>query len=71
MAPIPDAQHLPADVDAQPLVQAAAALRAVIRKYRDEIDREQRLPKALVEQCHAAGFYRMLRPRELDGLAAD
>ncbi|PYN18173.1 MAG: hypothetical protein DME05_01865, partial [Candidatus Rokuibacteriota bacterium] len=39
--------------------------------YHDEIEREQRLPKALVEQFHAAGFYRLVIPRELGGLQAD
>jgi alkylation response protein AidB-like acyl-CoA dehydrogenase len=62
---------LPADLEAQPLVRAAAELMPVIRGYRDEIDRAQRLPKALVERCHAAGFYRLVRPRELGGLQAD
>jgi len=71
MRPIADAQCLPFDIDAQPLVRAAAALRSVIRGYHDELERDQRLPKALVEQCHAAGFYRLVRPRELGGLQAD
>jgi len=62
---------LPVDIDAQPPVRAAAALRSVIRGYRDEIEREQRLPKALVEQFHAAGFYSLVMPRELGGLQAD
>jgi alkylation response protein AidB-like acyl-CoA dehydrogenase len=62
---------LAADVDAQPPVRAAAALRSVIRGYHDEIEREQRLPKALVEQCHAAGFYRLVIPHELGGLQVD
>src|SRR3989442_10368464 len=61
----------PADVDAEPAVRAAAALRSVIRGYREEIEREQRLPKALVEKFHAAGFYRLVIPRELGGLQAD
>ena len=56
MQQIAEDRLLPADIDAQPLVQAAAALRSVIRGYRDEIEREQRLPKALVEQFHAAGL---------------
>jgi len=64
-------KHLPVDVDAEPAVRAAAALRSVIRSYHDELEREQRLPKALVEQFHAAGFYRLVRPRELGGLQAD
>jgi indole-3-acetate monooxygenase len=71
MRQIADDRRLPADVEAQAPVQAAAALRSVIRAYHDELDREQRLPKALVEQFHAAGFYRLVRPRELGGLQAD
>ncbi len=71
MRQIADEKRLPADIDAQPPVRAAAALRSVIRGYRDEIEREQRLPKALVEQFHAAGFYNLVIPRELGGLQAD
>src|ERR1700722_12893727 len=63
--------RLPVDIDAQPLVQAAAALQPVLRNYREEIEREQRLPKALVEQLRAAGFYRMVIPRDLGGLEVD
>jgi alkylation response protein AidB-like acyl-CoA dehydrogenase len=68
---IADDKRLPFDVDAQPVVQAAAALQPVIRKYHDELEREQRLPKPLVEQLHACGFYRLVRPRALGGLQAD
>src|SRR5678816_107231 len=64
-------ERLPADVEAQAPVQAAAALRPVIRAYHDELEREQRLPKALVERFHAAGFYSLVIPRELGGLQAD
>ena len=71
MRQIADDKRLPADVEAQAPVQAAAALRSVIRAYHDELEREQRLPKALVEQFHSAGFYRLVRPRELGGLQAD
>ena len=39
-------KRLPADIDAQPVVQAAAALYPALREYREEIEREQRLPKA-------------------------
>ena len=53
--------RLPADIDAQPVVQAAAALRPAIREYQEELEREQRLPKTLVKQFHAAGFYRMAK----------
>src|SRR5882672_9391462 len=71
MHKIAEETRLPVDIDAQPLVQAAAALQPVIRGYHEEIEREQRLPKALVEQLHAAGFYRLVIPRELGGLQAD
>jgi alkylation response protein AidB-like acyl-CoA dehydrogenase len=63
--------RLPADIDAQPVVRAAAALRPGIRKYREEIEREQRLPRELVEQFKAAGFYGLVIPRALGGLEAD
>ena len=64
-------KRLPEDIEAQSPVQAAAALGPVIRGYRDEIEREQRLPKALVEQFHAAGFYSMVIPRSMGGLQLD
>src|SRR5262247_4495117 len=71
MRDIAEDKRLPADIDAQLVVQTAAALRSVIRGYREEIEREQRLPKALVEQFHAAGFYSMVIPREMGGLQVD
>ena len=71
MQQIADPGRLPADVDAQPTVQAAAALHSAVRGYREEIEREQRLPKALVEQFHAAGFYSLVIPREMGGLQVD
>jgi alkylation response protein AidB-like acyl-CoA dehydrogenase len=64
-------KRLPFDIDAQPVVQAAAAFRPVLREYREELEREQRLPKPLVEQLRAAGFYRMVIPRALGGLEVD
>src|SRR5919198_4183733 len=71
MPKIAEETCIPVDIDAQPLVQAAAALRPVLRDYHEEIEREQRLPQALVEQLHAAGFYSMVIPRELGGLQVD
>jgi len=64
-------QRLSLDVDSHSPVQAALALRPAIRGYHEEIEREQRLPKALVEQFHAAGFYSMVIPRALGGLQVD
>jgi indole-3-acetate monooxygenase len=66
-----DETRLPADIDAQPVVRAAAALHPVLRECHDEIEREQRFPRPLVEKMRAAGFYRMVVPRSLGGLGAD
>ena len=71
MDAIAEDTRLPTDIDAQPLVQAAIALRPDIRRYHDQIEREQRLSPPLVEQLRAAGFYRMLIPRSLGGLQVD
>lgn len=59
------------DVEAHPVVRAAAAMRPVLREHQKDIEREQRLPPALVEQMHAAGFYRLVIPRSLGGLQVD
>ena len=66
-----EATPLPVNVETNPVVQAAAALRPVLRAYSEEIEREQRMPKPLVEQLHAAGVYRMVIPRALGGLQVD
>jgi alkylation response protein AidB-like acyl-CoA dehydrogenase len=63
--------RLPVDIDAQPLVREAIALRPILRGYVEEIEREQRLPRALVERLRSAGFYRMVIPRSLGGLQVD
>ncbi len=43
-------------------------LQPTLRQYREQIEHERYLPPALVEQLHAAGFYRMVIPRSLGGL---
>ena len=53
------------------VLEAAAALRPVIRGYQEEIERERRIPRALVDQLRAAGLYRLLVPREMGGLQVD
>jgi indole-3-acetate monooxygenase len=63
--------RLSADIDAQPLVQAAIALQQQLRRYHEDIEREQRLPAALVAQLHETGVYRMVLPRSLGGLQVD
>src|SRR5215472_2342297 len=62
---------LPDTIEPQSPVQAAAALQAVLRKYHDEIEREQRMPPALFGQLREAGFYKMVIPRSLGGLQVD
>ena len=71
MDTIAPAERLPADIDEQPVVQAAKALQPELRQYLPEIERDQRFPKALVERMRAAGFYRMVLPRSLGGLQLD
>jgi alkylation response protein AidB-like acyl-CoA dehydrogenase len=71
MDAMPDETRLPIDIDAQPVVRAAAALQPMLRDCHDETEREQRLPRALVEKMCAAGFYRMVIPRSLGGLGVD
>jgi indole-3-acetate monooxygenase len=53
------------------LLEAAAALRPVIRGYQEEIERERRLPPPLVAQLRAAGLYRLFVPRALGGAQVD
>lgn len=71
MDAIAEDTRLPVDIDAHPLVQAALALRAELRRYHDDIEREQRFPPSLVAQLHEAGVYRMLLPRALGGFQVD
>src|SRR5271156_6914550 len=66
-----DETRLPADLDPPPLVQAAAALQPVLRRYHEEIEQGQRMPPALVAQLREAGFYKMVIPRSLGGLQVD
>jgi len=63
--------RLPVNIDAQPVVRAAAAMRAALRQYHEEIEREQHIPKILMARFHAAGFYRLVIPHALGGLQAD
>src|SRR5262245_24000465 len=71
MQHIADDTALPAQVDRQPVVQAAIALQPVVRGYQTEIEEGQRLPKPLVAQLREAGFYNLVIPRALGGLQAD
>lgn len=61
----------PGSVEGAAIIEAAAGLRPVIRGYQEEIERERRIPKPLVEQLRAAGLYRMVVPRVLGGAQVD
>src|ERR1700687_443377 len=52
-------------------MMGAPARQRVLRDYHDELEREQRLPRALVEEMRAAGFYRLVIPHALGGLEVD
>ena len=66
-----DDARLPADVEAQPVVRAAKAIQPTLRRYKDEIEREQRVPPEFAEEIREAGFYRLLIPRAYGGLQSD
>ena len=53
------------------LLESAVDLHPVVRGSQDEIERERRIPIALVDELRAAGLYRMVIPRELGGLEVD
>ena len=63
--------RLPVDIDAQPMVRAAVELQPMLREYRDELEREQRIPPAVFARLREAGFYKMVIPRSLGGLQLD
>jgi alkylation response protein AidB-like acyl-CoA dehydrogenase len=67
----PPASGVPPASVGEAILDAAAALRPVIRGYQDEIERERRIPKTLVQQLRAAGLYRLVRPRALGGAEVD
>ena len=63
--------RLPADFDAQTVVRDAKAIQPELRRHKDRIESEQRFPPELVAQLRDAGFYRMVVPKSLGGLAVD
>ena len=71
MDAITEEARLPTDIDAQPVVRAAAAMRPKLRDYKHQVETEQRLPPELVEEFRAAGFYSLVMPRSMGGLQAD
>ena len=71
MDAIAEEARLPTDIDTQPVVRAAAAMRPKLRDYKHQVETEQRLPPELVEEFRAAGFYSLVMPRSMGGLQAD
>jgi alkylation response protein AidB-like acyl-CoA dehydrogenase len=51
--------------------EKARSLAPLLEQYRDEGERERRLPQPLFEAFQEAGFMRMLKPRALGGSQAD
>src|SRR6516225_2411056 len=70
MDTIAEDARLPVNLEAQTVVQAAATLRPVLRRYDEEIEREQHLPKAVVAHLLASGAYQMRIPPGQGGLKA-
>src|ERR1700678_1462788 len=66
-----DNTRLATDIDAQPVVQAAAALRPKLRDYKHQVETEQRVRPQLVPDFRAAGFYSLVIPRSMGGQQAD
>ena len=58
---------VPVGPDDRGPVEAAAAFHPIIREYHEELEREQRLPPALVQQLRDAGMYSLTIPRALGG----
>ena len=52
-------------------IERALELAPAIAAAADQIERERRLPPALVKTLHAEGFFRLLLPRALGGVEVD
>jgi alkylation response protein AidB-like acyl-CoA dehydrogenase len=59
------------DAASQDVVQRARDLAPTVRSYADQVDRERRLPAALVAELKAAGLFHALLPRDVGGLEVD
>jgi indole-3-acetate monooxygenase len=53
------------------VMESARRLRPLIIEMRDEIERQRRLPSALLAAMHDARFFKMLVPQEAGGLECD
>lgn len=63
--------RLPDNIDSQTVVRDAKAIQPELRRFREQIETEQRFPPALVGLMKEAGFYRMSVPKSLGGLQLD
>lgn len=55
----------------QAIVARAEALRPEIEALANDIERQRRLPPALLDKLHEARLFRLLLPRSIDGLETD
>ena len=53
------------------LIARAEAVRAAVAAASDEIERERRLPPALLDRLHEAELFRLLLPRSANGIETD
>ncbi|MGW4051088.1 3-hydroxy-9,10-secoandrosta-1,3,5(10)-triene-9,17-dione monooxygenase oxygenase subunit [Streptomyces sp. NPDC004779] len=53
------------------VLTAVRALAPALRERADEAEALRRVPDATIDELHATGFFRLLRPRAHGGLAAD
>jgi len=65
---IPSSAGLAGD---EAIVARAEAVRPIIEAASDEIERERRLPPALLDRLHEARLFRLLLPRTSDGAETD
>jgi alkylation response protein AidB-like acyl-CoA dehydrogenase len=54
-----------------PLVEAAIALRPMIREHAAQIERERKLPSEVVEAIRDAGLFHLTLPEDYGGMGAD
>src|SRR5262249_17992021 len=53
------------------VIARAEALRSLVAAASDEIERDRRLPPALLDRLHEAQLFRLLLPRSANGIETD
>jgi len=71
VAPTKQSGKRPADINANPHIDAAIGLRPLVREHADEAERERHLPRPVAEAFAREGLYRVAAPTEFHGADAD